>query len=418
MERNHLFQTIIIVLIIFLFWTESKYSDEIHGSDNAVIPNSTRYGVTFTQPLKTTFELCTGKPQERRQLAELGDDTTKDQWLEMKRCMEEREEELVGVYSLHVSKSGGTSLCDLLKEEQCFISPHNPNANCWSNRYRTQVIDLGPQWQRKKKSEAFGFPEWVLYNETAVPSSSCDQIVQYLQDNNQKVAMSENWLPEGGNLCQNYFSNIVVIRDPMRRVLSHYQHLYRACMSKKTTKGLKRDQCHQMLHGGIWNEESKNYFNLTFMMEWFDIVSDNYYVRSLNDQSVYKEPFGMNGKGGMYLQHALRNLRNFDWIILIQSGNDEEDINRELIIKYGLGLENDFGISRKKREKKSDIILRENDYKIMKKLNKYDQKIWSEAKRLNSLDVISLKKYAEYDTDWSKKRSSHIECCGRICVPS
>ncbi len=50
---------------------------------------------------------CTGKPQERRKLAALGNRTTKQQWMQMKECMERRERALSGIYALHVSKSGG-----------------------------------------------------------------------------------------------------------------------------------------------------------------------------------------------------------------------------------------------------------------------------------------------------------------------
>jgi len=52
---------------------------------------------------------CTGLPRERRRIAELGQNVTDEQWLQVLQCMYERERKLVGVYALHVSKSGGRS---------------------------------------------------------------------------------------------------------------------------------------------------------------------------------------------------------------------------------------------------------------------------------------------------------------------
>jgi len=53
------------------------------------------------------YENCKGTAAERRALAGLGDDATKDDWRNMAKCIRKRESRLKGHYVQHVSKSAG-----------------------------------------------------------------------------------------------------------------------------------------------------------------------------------------------------------------------------------------------------------------------------------------------------------------------
>ncbi len=273
------------------------------------------------------------------------------------------------------------------------------------------------------------------YDETNTPSSSCQDIKQYLTKWNQLVAISENWLPKGGRLCQNDFSNVLVFREPMSRILSHYKHLFHVCNHKKSNA-----QCQKMLllqskhqeeqlekdqeeedHGEQRkpNLETKQYFNVTYMMEQFDILSDNYYVRSLNNQSVYKEvsPLLENELRDKYFHLALKNLRSFDWIILLQSDNDKkQDLelkNTELIIQQGLALYDiEYPHSRHSINPSiGGIKFASGDYDKIAMRNQLDLKLWEEARRLNSLDVSSLRRLK----DLGDRKIGSGQCCGSIC---
>jgi len=87
--------------------------------------------------------------------------------------------------------------------------------------------------------------------------------------------MSENWLPTPG-VCQDTFMNIIMIRHPIDRLLSHYNHILRLCKKEKS------NTCHDMLQ-----KNDPQYFNHTIMIQSFDIISDNYIVRSLNNLEGY-----------------------------------------------------------------------------------------------------------------------------------
>lgn len=295
----------------------------------------------------------------------------------------------------------------------------NPKANCWSPEYKLMgvPVSLGPQWLRKKSCKEFNLPMWMSYDEKNVPSSSCEALVEFLERSGQKVAMSENWLPVGGSLCQNQFVSVLVMRHPVRRILSHYQHIFNACMKSNP---LESAVCLTMLNDQAWDRGNGTYFNISVTSKSFDIITDNYYMRSLSDQSVYKEPFQMNGRSEEYFQQALDNLRSFDWIILLDNDTNDFDnnMNRDLIVRNGLGLHHDFGFLRKRSETNSDIShidLLQPDFEDLMAINKYDFKLWHEAKRLSNLDIIYINRSMQYYDNARNQIERDMDCCGHIC---
>jgi len=75
--------------------------------------------------------------------ARLGESASSQQWREMTPCMIDREESLMGIFALHISKSGGTSLCNAFKNEQCFIPPFpEKESNCWDSSMKTPTVDF------------------------------------------------------------------------------------------------------------------------------------------------------------------------------------------------------------------------------------------------------------------------------------
>ncbi len=296
----------------------------------------------------------------------------------------------------------------------------NPKANCWSPEYKQMgvPVSLGPQWLRKKSCKEFNLPKWMSYDEKNVPSSSCDTLVQFLERSRQKVAMSENWLPVGGTLCQHQFVSVLVMRHPVRRILSHYQHIFNICMKSNPFESAI---CLTMLNNQVWDRGNQAYFNISVTSKSFDIITDNYYMRSLSDQSVYKEPYQMNGRSEEYFQQAMNNLRSFDWIILLDNDTDDDfdnNMNRDLIIRYGLGLHHDFGFSRKRSETNSDVShidLLQQDFEDLMEINKYDLQLWHEAKRLSYLDVIYINRSMQYYDNARNQIEHSMNCCGHIC---
>jgi len=358
-----------------------------------------------------------GQPRARRKLAEaeqyderivqvVPDDVM---WKTVVKSVLKRERSLVGIYALHVSKSGGTSLCDLMKAEKCFHPPDRKGkSNCWAKKYESNSIDLGTQWVRQNYDDKgilnFQLPLWMLYDEENAPSSSCSDIHDYLSRYKHSLAMSENWLPKTG-VCTKDFLNIIIFRHPMDRLLSHYRHIYKKCKERSSPMA-----CSKML------VDSGEYFDIDFMKKTFDIVTDNYYTRSLNVQSVYSLPSILPEH---HLENAKGNLRNFDWVLLL--GMDYENSTQE-ILQEGVGVSLPLPTSRQVDSSEKKIRFRPQDIQRLEKLNKLDFQLWEESKRLHNLDLISIRRMRSASPhEWynrlnfKEKNSTRPGCCGVVC---
>jgi hypothetical protein len=101
----------IIALIVFVIGTSSQLIHGINGKVTIVSASSAEKEEASLQRVPDTtgarIECIAGISQKRRQLAKIGKNATKEQWLNMMECMEEREMNSTGIYALHVSKSGG-----------------------------------------------------------------------------------------------------------------------------------------------------------------------------------------------------------------------------------------------------------------------------------------------------------------------
>ena len=308
-------------------------------------------------------------------------------------------------------------MCDRFKKEQCYTALDKLGKhNCWANQYKTDYLDLGPQWVRREISERFGFKHWVSYDENLFRSPRCSDLLKYLRKRGQMVAMSENTIPFDG-ICQGSMVNVIIVRDPMSRLISHFRHLYASLdRSKKSNNtaymSLIKEQSANATNHGV------KYFNITTMMNYFDIMTDNFYMRSLNDAHVYRKRLGFDGQASKYFDKAINNLRKFDWVLILDGEESDEGKNNDFILKNGLGLDGGLGRSRISG-KEHAIDLTKNDRQIIMTLNSYDAQIWEEAKKLNALDIISLKKLSTHGgKKWfNRMRTERDEkyCCGRVC---
>ena len=371
-------------------------------------------GLTSTQYEKYMQQIVfDGSPNLRRTLAAMEQNSTTPTpdalWQQMLQSVVAREKSLDGVYALHISKSGGTSLCDAMKADRCFVTPDKRiKAFCWAGRYKSKSIDLGTKWARRRKVNETNiqFKNWVFYDENSSPSSTCSDVRAFLQKRNQSLAMSENWLPNGG-VCEHDFMNIILLRHPLERLLSHYRHLYYECVHHSPP-----DSCTSML-------TEDGYFDIDFMNKTFDIVTDNYNVRSLNEQYVYKEPTGFNGKGDDYLAAAMANLNKFDWVLLLTPGEETTLNQTNMLMREGIGLSHSLPVSRKRSGRAKKLRWSREDEERLMQMNSLDLKVWEEAKRLHKLDVVSVKRMREASMHlWEKRGSSKCmggeRCCGVI----
>jgi len=293
-----------------------------------------------------------------------------------------------------------------MKKEQCFHPPDREGkSNCWAYKYRSEFIDLGAQWIRKKYALNLNFelPKWMLYDDENTPSYSCNGVRNYLNTYDHSIAMSENWLPDTG-LCIHDFLNIMIFRHPLERLRSHYRHIYDTC----TRRSNHPELCSRMITDG-------KYFDVDIMRNAFDIVTDNYYVRSLNDQHVYSSSIGSLRQS--QLNSARENLRNFDWILLL---GPEYDNSTKEILQEGIGLSDGLPKSRQVGKEEKIFDFRPTDWKGLEKMNELDLELWNEAKRLHRLDLLSIRKMKSVSPQsWYQRfnvtSKNTKSCCGVIC---
>eukprot|EP00980_Cylindrotheca_fusiformis_P028173 scaffold22585_cov149-Cylindrotheca_fusiformis.AAC.3 len=399
-----------------------------------VVPEST----SGPEESQTPPTVCTGSPQERRALVD-DEFATSEDWRRMTKCTLDRYSKLHGHFSLHISKAGGTSFCEALKSknQQCRRLPPrsqyngtNYNYNCYVSQnkvlpdgpaWKQQRFNLGPRWTRQAVQKKMKLDSWMggYVEDNSIP---CSVIENHFETADNMVVFSENHLVSG-DTCENGMVNSIVIREPMKRLLSHYNDIYLWCLKYKDNP-----LCLKMLLGGDLSDGVRVYDTM-FMAESFDFISDNIYARSLNSNQIYYAPLGFEGMDSDdVLRSALKSLEKFDWVVVIGSGNKMESENNDLILKEGLGLGIGMPHSNTVGTKKSasnttklPSALSPQGKVFLRKLNDLDYRIWAEAQRLNQLDVASIKLmrkhgsdiFAEYEA--SKRKNEGDYCCGYVC---
>jgi hypothetical protein len=308
----------------------------------------------------------------------------------------------------------GTAVCTLFQNQTCGKLP----TYCWQS---TPTFSQKPLWLRKSEKEFIPYPSW-LYPARQRGSTTCGELVKDLSDSHRLLTMPENFLPDEG-VCEHDFLSSIAIRDPIERLQSHYDHLIKECFWKFNKQNETTSPCYKPFIGREDGPHRK--YNITLTARYFDIVTDNYLLRSLNNQSGYLQPFGFDGKGEQFFQNSMESLRKFDWILITDSTYEPKAVENDQILMQGLGLTEGLRAVRvSPRHKLTDAdpySFRPDDLRYLKDLNEFDIRIWQEAHRLHALDVESLRRLALYSETLSyvseKKNNNTVRelCCGHIC---
>ena len=176
------------------------------------------------------------------------------------------------VHFLHVSKSGGMSMCALAVANGCRVPDDGTglhNSNCWSR----EMFD-GPEWERSKSRPS--------------KYSNCVRQVEFSQRMRFNFLAKENAL-EGG-ICPQLL-NLLVVRELIARVLSHWDEI--------RLKNARRLSGSNAYH---WARR-------------FPIVSRNFYVRSLNGPGVYRSA----NTTVVHLNRAIERIDRFDLVLTMMT---------------------------------------------------------------------------------------------------
>ena len=129
-ERRQIYRGICLLSVSLLIAAQYFYSFVLvqdndifllhsHGARNWTLSStSLLYPDAPLQVKLDWIRNCTGTPRERRALAKLGDQASPSDWQAMTKCVLQRQHKLRYIFGLHVSKAGGTSLCNLFKDQK------------------------------------------------------------------------------------------------------------------------------------------------------------------------------------------------------------------------------------------------------------------------------------------------------------
>ncbi|GLI63320.1 hypothetical protein VaNZ11_006236 [Volvox africanus] len=219
----------------------------------------------------------------------------------------------------HVSKSGGTSFCQLGKMNGCKTQSFGRQQNCLITYFRDS-----PRWTKAgvlgELSAKHGDPWCARYGRQYGMRWHCRArraLMTRLRFNfysNELVMHDHNNSWTGVHPCRE-FLNVVIFREPQSRVISHMQNILKEYVN-------------------FYNESLWQAFNPNSAVQWRALavpVFDNYVVRSLLGGKMYNMPHGT-----INATHLLAaKVVTLQFEVLLSLGPETSELTRDI---FGLGL--------------------------------------------------------------------------------
>jgi hypothetical protein len=276
------------------------------------------------------------------------------------------------IFFLHVSKTAGTMLCDLGKENGCRLEPDFCHVDIdewflWNGTFGTGH----GLYKRERKIEK------VVKRKRL----SCAGLSQLYDRSNLTLEGNENYLIAAGPCPE--FWNVMTFRDPIDRLLSHLSMLAEA---------------------GFLNEMPVT-TNTTVreVFTQFPLLSNNYYIRSLLGEDVFLLPFGEITR--THLEEAKRVLQKFDVLLTMGEGN-ATSLEDEIKLTLGWDSAQKGTIHRKGTTAtfRSTLNWTMDDWEVLRAANALDLELWQHAKSLTLIDrqVFSHPTFSEVSASWPR----------------
>jgi len=298
----------------------------------------------------------------RRALAEQKD-VGAAAWQKLGRCLEAYRHARPGILFVHISKSGGTSMCQRARREGCASKGNN----CW-----VVGLDDGPNWIDPAVVE----PPFLF---TAMPSqrrardvATCQQRLAFAVSRGINFVAIENFLSEemvAAEACMAELVGVIYIRSTLSRLHSHYRNavklwpqlgwvrgltssviwpggkMYGQFTAESLSRSLSqiaglrpRTSVPDMAPSELWWASQGAFLNASASPTAFDVerlsrelnfISDNYVTRTLAGDEAFHLPFGRINRS--HFEVALRTLRNLEWVLPLESSR------KEIVLQSGLG---------------------------------------------------------------------------------
>mmetsp|Transcript_2038 Transcript_2038/g.5170 ORF Transcript_2038/g.5170 Transcript_2038/m.5170 type:complete len:426 (+) Transcript_2038:100-1377(+) len=295
------------------------------------------------------------------------------------------------VFFSHVSKSAGTTFCACGMRSGCLGFGMDEESdpvlqNCHAGLWDKSAPDDSPHWGAEGNH-----PEQF---------DTCDGLAEYATSQNYTLEGNENYLISEG-VCPQFW-NVVILRDPIERLVSHLSELTR--IPEQSPWRFREVR----VGDALWNPH-----NLTpqTIFQEIPILSDNFYIRSLLGRDVYRLPFGAITEE--HLEQAKKVVEKFD-MVLLKSDNLMDEIQQ--LMGWTCHASRRMGQSDKFAELLR-TVWSPDAWAQVKKQNAFDVELVNHAQDLWKLDAQVF-----HQPIFAASASSSAQCsagdCGYLCKHS
>ncbi|EFJ49867.1 hypothetical protein VOLCADRAFT_104117 [Volvox carteri f. nagariensis] len=221
----------------------------------------------------------------------------------------------------HISKAGGTSWCHAAKNNGCRAQIYDSAYICQISQFDDRVRWLNNNFHVRRTGRGARWGSWGRAKRVT-NLTSCAQRHEFAALMGYQYFSNEYTLHEGFEdpanvgICHQFF-NVILIRHPHKRLLSHLKFVV---LQMK------------------WDYRNNDLFNRTFWgtdSEFWDqfgpVLVDNYMLRGMLGETVYHAPIGSLGAEEIARARAI--LQQYDLIIDLEEGHDAVD----QLIELGVG---------------------------------------------------------------------------------
>jgi len=268
-------------------------------------------------------------------------------------------------FFLHVSKTAGTLLCRVGKQNGC-RAPDNMglhgaiNCNMWDDRL---------VW----RAPLHGTVKGTAHPDPEQRPGTCEGLSALYAGHNLTLASTESYLI-AESLCPEFF-NVMVLRDPTSRLMSQ--------LSMDLEDGRKTDDGRTFVEGrGSWEAAPAS---PAVIFEHMPASSNNFFIRSLLGRDVYTLPFGSVTPA--HLDMAKRVLEGFD-VLLVGESHRPASLVTDIAARLGLqaGEHRTFRTG-KTDDYKQNLNWTQADWDALRAANALDMELWQHAKNLDLVDA-------------------------------
>ena len=311
------------------------------------------------------FTLCSAVA--RRRLAEDSLRTGRSDaraWAAVGGCLDRRRAG-APVWFLHVSKSGGSSLCAAAAAAGCHDAGRAEGGRngCWSRE-----LGDGPDWM-------------VVPMARTRHNVSCAERLAHCRRRGIDFLAREAELPTPDGtptVCSGSLTSVMLVNDPIVRLASHLGEIY-AHSYEAVGYGKLLPPSEMLLRGGRHYDVSR------LLRSPFALLADNFLTRYLSGAPASKLPFGTINAS--HAAAAMRTLRAVDWVLPLASSH----VGRVLVAALGWPRAAAWGAEPERaRVGRLNFTIDDASERWLRHVNRHDAALLAEAEHLHRLDLMGL----------------------------